>query len=351
MSGVLKTVNNLNYSSEKMPDGRTKLTIEIPNERFSIAKDKVFKRLAPTVSVSGFRPGKAPKNVIEANLGPKLFEETLGEIVPVATVEVLKNEEMTPIDRIEYQVQKVADGSGVTYAAIFTLFPVVKLPKLSGIKISKGKAVVTDDEIETVLKQMFDDAQKASKDKEKDKKEKIKMDDDWAASLNIGVKTIKDLKERIKQELTRQKEVLEQNKYIDAIVREIMKKTKFDVPQTLVDQEVNTREAEYKQRIERLGMKVEDFLRNQKTTLEKLRKDWEKEAGDKVKAEIILMQIAKDYKITVKDEEVDSQIKGIKDENLRKQYANPQAKAYIRSIIIRQKVVELLIQEVEGKKK
>jgi FKBP-type peptidyl-prolyl cis-trans isomerase (trigger factor) len=96
-------------------------------------------------------------------------------------------------------------------------------------------------------------------------------------------------------------------------------------------------------------MKVEDFLKSQKTTMDELKKGWRREAEDRVKAEVILMQVAKEYKITVEDKEVDKQINAIRDEKLRKQYESPQARNYIRSIILRQKVVKRIVEEVEGK--
>jgi FKBP-type peptidyl-prolyl cis-trans isomerase (trigger factor) len=362
MSGVLQTFNNLSYSKEKLDDGKIQLSIEVENSRFETAKDKVYNRLAPTVEVQGFRPGKAPKNAIVAKLGANLFEQTINELIPEATLEIIKREKLMPLDRISYKLEKVAEGSGVKYSATFTVFPEFKLPDLKKIKVEKNEAKVKDEEVGNVIKQMFEDSkqkqtkenksetkgkQKETKGNEKTGKQKAnkqKMDDAWAASLNFNVKTLKELEEKIKGELKRQKESMEQNRFVSEVMKQIAEKSKLEVPSTMIDQEVARREAEYKQRIENLGMKVEDFLRNQKTSMEELRKGWKKEALEAIKAEIILIKIANEHDIKVEKDEMQKQIDAIKDEKLKAQYSSPQAQRYLQTVMLRQKVVKKIME-------
>lgn len=349
MSGILQTFNNISYSKERLEDGRLKLNVEIANERFETVKESVYERLASSVKLAGFRPGKAPKNLIEAQLGPTLFEETLGKLLPECTVEIIKRENLMPLDQIAYKVEKVAAGEGVKYSAVFTTFPEFKLPDISQIQVEKKKVEVSEEEIEKVVEQMFEDQQK--KEKEGAKKAKTsqrgKADDNWAASLNIGVKNLKELRKKVKGELTRQKETMEKNRYVGEIIKKVGEKSKFDIPKMLIDQEVEKRERQYKSRIENLGMKVEDFLRNQKTTLEELKKGWQKEAEEALRAEIILMQVAKDHNIEVEEKEVNGQINAIKDENLKKQYQTDQARRYITGVLLRQKVIKKILELVK----
>jgi trigger factor len=355
MSGVIQTFNNLSYSKKRLEDGRVKLSIEIANDKFEVAKEVVYARLAPTVKISGFRPGKAPRNVIEAQLGPTLYEETLGKLLPECTLEIIKRENLMPLDQIAYKVEKVASGEGVKYSAVFTTFPDVKLPDLSKIKVEKKEVVVKDDEVEKVLEQMASDQQKTPPLSTPDKttpskgskeKGKVKIDDSWAASLNLGVKNLKELKEKVKGELERQKQAVEQNRYIGEILKKISQQSKFEIPAKILEQEVTRREAQYRARIENLGMKVEDFLRNQKTTMDELKKGWMEEAREAVQSEIILMQIAGEYNIKVEQKEVDEQISAIKDEKLRSQYQGVQGKRYISGVLLRQKVIKKILELV-----
>lgn len=345
MSKILQNFNNLSYSKEKLEGGKLQLNIEISNERFEIVKNKVYEKLASTVKVDGFRQGKAPKNIIIARLGPSLFEQTLNELVPQCTLEIIQREKLMPLDQISYKIDKIAEGSGVQYSATFTVFPEFKLPDISKIKVKKKEKIEIDEkEVEVVVKQMFNEKQKGVKG-DKTKKDR-KMNDEWAASLNLGVKNLKELKERIQTELLRQKKDLEKNKYISEVIDEISEKSKFEIPEILLEQEINKKEQEYKSRIENLGMKVEDFLRNQKTSIEELKKGWKKEADKVIRTEIILMKIANEYKIKVENAEVQKQIDEIKDEKLKAQYQNPQTKKHLQSILVRQKIVDKILELV-----
>ncbi|MFH1542939.1 MAG: trigger factor [Patescibacteria group bacterium] len=342
MGSVLQTFNNISYSKENLEDGRLKINIEIENERFQVVKQKVYDKLAKEVTIEGFRPGKAPENMIMAQLGPKLYEETLQELLPVATLEVIKREEIIPLDKIAYSVEKVGEGSGVKYSATFTVFPEFKLPDLSKIKVQKETAEVTEEEVKSVLEKMHDEA-------EKREKKKIKMDDSWAKSMNMEAKTLDELKKNVEKELKRQKATMEENNYIDAILTEIIEKSKFEVPTIMIDQELERREGQYKTRIEQLGMKVEDFLRNQKTTMDKIKEGWRKEAEKQLKTEVILIKVSNEHKIVLTNEDVDEQIAAIKDEKVKAQYETNEAKNYLKSILVRQRVVKKITDLVEGK--
>jgi len=339
---ILQTFNNISYTKDNTSDGRIKLTIEIDNSRFELVKNKVYERLAPTVQVQGFRPGKAPKNVIIAQLGPKLFEDTVNDIVPECTLEVIKRENLIPLDRIAYEIEKVAEGSGIKYSATFSVFPEFELPDVSKMNLKRGKVEVTDKEIESVLEQMYKDREKKEA-KELKKDTKGKMNDEWAVSLNVGVKNLEELKDRIKRELVRQKEIGEDSKLINQVLKEISSKCSFSVPQILIEQEVTQRENEYKSRIEKLGMKIEDFLKGQKTSMEELKKGWRNDAQERVKNEIILMKVASKYQVKVEEKEIEDQVNQIKDEKLKAQYSSEESKRYLRTVLLRQKVMQKLL--------
>ncbi len=354
MSGIAKTLNNLTYTKETTEGGRIKLSIDVGKERFESAKKQVYDRLAPSVNVSGFRPGKAPENVVAAQLGPQLYEQTLGELLPECTLEVIQKEELMPLDQIEYKVEKVAEGMGASFSATFSVMPEIKIPDLKTLKVEKQEAKVDDKEVDSVIQRMFQEGKAAQKGGEKDankiKQEEspdtTKPDDAWAKSLNVGVNSLDELKEKIRGEVKRQKEMVEQNKVIEEVISQIEEQSKFDIPKSLVEKEIENQENQYKQRVENLGMKLEDFLKSQKVTMDELKKGWEKEAKKRIKAEMVLMQIAKEYNVKVTDEEIDMQVNSIQDEKLKKQYSTPQAKQYIQSMLIKQKVVKKIFDEL-----
>lgn len=370
MSDVVQSFNNLAYSKKEEGQGRVKLSIEVENERFKVALDNTYKKLAPSVKISGFRPGKAPENLTKAQLGAQLYEKTLNSLLPTCTLEVLKRENLKPLDQISYKVEKVAEGSGVKYTAEFTVLPDFELPDFSKIKAKKEKTEVTDEEVETVINQMYTQSQEAKKEKKKDEKkkegkkgekkdkEKKKKDkkqsdkptDEWAKTLDLDVKNMDQLRKRVKSELERQKKTMQKDKYLSEILTQVADKSKFEVPSLLVEKEVERRWQQYRGRIEKLGMKVEDFLRNQKTSKKELEKNWKKEARKVLKNEIIIMKVAEKEDIKVTDEEIEKHVNSLEDEKLKENYKSPQAKQYLRNVLFRQKVIDKILELVEGEK-
>jgi trigger factor len=59
---------------ENLEKNQVKLTIEVEKERLEKVSDDVYKKLAPSVKVAGFRPGKAPKDMVIKELGQQRFE-------------------------------------------------------------------------------------------------------------------------------------------------------------------------------------------------------------------------------------------------------------------------------------
>jgi len=340
MSNLFTTVNDLSYKVETLDDGTLKVTIDVDSKRFDTAIDRAFNKLSPSVSIAGFRPGQAPKNLVMAQLGAKLFEEALNSLIPEATLEVLKHADITPITQISYNVLKMAQGNNVEFTATFAGMPQIKLPDFKKIKVKKEKVEVLAKEIDDVVDKMYDDYKK------KNEKEKTEKNDDWAKKLNLDVTSVDQLKDKIKTELLRQKETLAQNKFIKEILSQVSAKIELKIPKILISSELERKEKDYQSRIEGLGMKVEDFLRNQKTTMEELKKNWEKDIETNLKEEFVLVAVTKEYNITVTDEEIEKQIEAIKDEKMKAEYNNAEAKRYLKSLIQQQKTLTKIVELV-----
>ncbi|HEC64162.1 MAG TPA: hypothetical protein ENI23_02580 [bacterium] len=377
------------YTKKEKGDLGLDLEIKVSGKRFQREKDKVFAGLAKDIEISGFRKGKAPKNLVEAKLGANLFEETLNHLLPEVTVEIIQKEELLPITRVEYKVQEVSD-SGVKFTASFTLYPEIKLGDFSKIKVKEESISVDDKEVDEVVKKMFEDYRKAqeAKDSSSSKNEKgpdsravslegpreknrsriksgnkgketqsspltahssLKMDDEWAKKAGLGVNDMKGLKEKIKKQLDEYKQKMNKDKYVNDIITEAIKLSKFEVPSALIDQELDRREADYKNRIENLGLKIDDYLKTQKVTMKELRKQWEEDARKKVQIEMLLVEIAKEENLNVGDEEIDKEIELIQEKKLKDFYSSDRGRSYIRSVVSQQKAVKHLLDIVEKK--
>lgn len=357
------------YKKEKTKEQEVELTITVTKDRFATEKANVFKTLSADVSMPGFRPGKGPQDLMEAKLGTRLYEETLQRLLPKITLEVLKEEDLSPITQISYQVVKVAEGDELVFKAIFVEFPKIKLGDFTKIKVKDTQSKVTDEDVEKSIHQLVDIQQKTKgatkksvkgkdgkekKAKGKSSKEKSakktasKLTDKDVKEMKLGFETVGDLKKELRKRLEQEKKVQADNEKIQTMVDEAIKISKIEPPKALINAELDRQVADYTKRVEELNIELDDFLKTQNTTLEELKDQWEKEVVKRISSELLYVEIARANKLTVVDSEVQRQIDTIMDPKLKKEYDSDRGKQYITTVLLQQKALKWLKDQVEG---
>ena len=271
------------------------------------------------------------------------------------------------------------------FKATFTVYPEIEIGNLKKIKVKKEKVEIKDEDVEKVLSEMFEDWKKREeakagveqekKEEEKEKKEEKKMSaqeriekaakagkksdvilkyseptDKWAKEeTNLGVENLEQLREKVKEEVKRHKESMVEAEYQNKVMAEAIKLSKMEVPDVFIERELDRRMQQYKARIASFGLKFEDFLKAQKTDEKTLRDGWRDNANAFIESELFLMQLAKDEKLEISDEEIQTQINQVQDEKTKKQFDNPNGRAYIETVLLRQKAFKRLLEIVEEK--
>lgn len=337
-------MTNYKFLEKTQEDDYTVIKLKVDSEVFVKRKDKIFNKLTKDVKITGFRPGKAPKAMLEARLGADLYENTLNDLLPEVTYEYLSEEKIDFLGRLNYEVIKVSDAEGVEYKIKFIKYPEIKLPKFSKIKVQDEKIELSEEEIDEELAKIF--KYKDTKDdiKEKDTAKKD-ITDEEVKSLGVGLNTVAEIKDLIRKQLEIQKQNLAKNKQAQEVIDQAIEMSNIKAPKSLLDAEVSKKEHDYSHRIEDLGLKLEDFLKSQKTTIEDLRKVWQDEAEKQIKTDLLLFEIAKVNELKVQNEEVNAEINSITDEKLKKQYDSYDGRNYISGIILQQKAINWLMQE------
>ena len=114
--------------------------------------NRSFRRVANRVRIPGFRPGKAPRSVIESHLGREaLVHEALEFMIPESLDQVLKDEDIQAF--MEPQLE-VLDMAPVSYKAVIPLEPVVELGEFKAIRLEREPVEVTDDQVDHVLEDL-----------------------------------------------------------------------------------------------------------------------------------------------------------------------------------------------------
>jgi trigger factor len=120
--------------------------------------------------------------------------------------------------------------------------------------------------------------------------------------------SIDDFKKRVEEDLKVEMQSRIQREHDNKVVQEIIKITKAELPEELVDQEIEVLKNEQKQRVQQQGLKWEQYLQHIKKTDEDFAKDHRKIAEERLLARLGVTHILKDSKIQVTDDEVDKKI-------------------------------------------
>jgi trigger factor len=180
------------------------------------------------------------------------------------------------------------------------------------------------------------------------------LDDAFARGL--GIATAEELRALLtanleKEEAARALEAAE-IAMLDALVKG---STFSDIPDILVSEEVRRMIQELMHTVDERGMKMEDYLKSIKKTIDDLRLDFVPRAIERVKAAILIRTIANKEKITVSDEEADIERDRILDSlkkddaEARKTVISPEYHDYLKSQLRNRKVMEFLrLQAIEG---
>jgi trigger factor len=149
--------SQLTISRETLPGSQVALAIEVPADEVDRAFEKVITRLSQKAKIQGFRPGKAPRAVVEARLGPQLIrEEAIEALVPEVVNRALTESGIDPIDRPRVDVVEFDRAKPARLTATVSVMPEVDLPDLGSIRVERPHTEVTDEMVDERVAELLD---------------------------------------------------------------------------------------------------------------------------------------------------------------------------------------------------
>jgi len=135
---------------EPLEGNKVKLSVEVDEGEFEKALDAAFRKIAREVRIPGFRPGKAPRKLLEARMGKDAArQEALRDALPEYYAEAVKTTEIDPIAPPEIDIREdEADGGVVAFDAVVEIRPQVAIPGYGGLQVSVDGPAVTDEEVD-----------------------------------------------------------------------------------------------------------------------------------------------------------------------------------------------------------
>ena len=143
-------------SCEKLEKSRVALTIEVGAEEFEAAVNKAYLKMRGKMNIPGFRPGKAPRKMIESMYGAEVFyEEAVNAVLPDAYESAVDEQKLEVVGYPQVEVESVGK-EGAVFKCTVAVYPEVELGQYKGLEAVKAEVKVMAADVNARLKEMAD---------------------------------------------------------------------------------------------------------------------------------------------------------------------------------------------------
>lgn len=414
-----------------MAGSQVRLSVEVPADQVSKSIDQAYSRLAPRVRIAGFRPGKAPRPMVEREIGwPTLRQEALDLLLPTAYDAALDEAGLDPIDVPRVEVEQFDRDQPMRFNATVSVKPEITLGDYTDIRVPKPRTEVTDKDVdETIdrLRERFAELHAVERpvqmgdfvtvdthilkggatlvgesqtdgqlevDKERlipglaegllgqtiseTRDVRLKLPEDYPkkdlagsdVTFRVTVKGIKErrlppvddelaqqvgrgqtlaeLRTQIHDELKEAAQRSDEQRFENDVLKALDERMRADMPETLVEREVNRRIRELELRLQEQGVKMDRYLEYTNSSADVLKSEYRPQALQKVRLELALETVAEREGLSVSDEEVEAAVNAAlaEDEDLARRArdlrtADP-VRAYFRHQLLMRKTIDYL---------
>ncbi|MFH0936672.1 MAG: trigger factor [Candidatus Daviesbacteria bacterium] len=355
------------------PKAIVEVQITVPWQDLEGKWNEVLARLAADLELPGFRKGQVPTVMAEQNLGSKLQDEFLKTVMPQFLIEALQGTTVVPIDYPKYQLTSFAKGQPLVYKAQITGRPEVKVGDYKTIKASRPAVkVITDEDVNKLVDDLFKrwKARQSSVVSPQSSPSGAGSmsfngpsgilnaqgqpvstasgpattsdtpNDDFAKA--VGAIDLADLKTKIKADLENEAKFNNELDFEEAILQEVEKITTVDLPEILVEDELNRMLVSLQRRVAEMGLLLDDYLKNQNKTLDGLKAEWREQAEKNVRMELGLADIARQENVDISDIELQAEIDKIQDGKLKAQFEAQEPRLHLKHSLRQMKTLDLL---------
>lgn len=329
----------MKFTKKNLPKSEIEIEIELPAGEWEEFLDFAATDLSKELKIDGFRPGHAPRSVVEQKVGSNhLMEQAAEKAIRKNYVRVILDEKIEAIGQPEISVMKVGLNSPFVFKAKVGVLPKVELGdyKKAAESIKSKKA----EEIEPTEKDLNGALEYIRKSRAKSdtntRDANIRMhandtnkcedpncdynhvtpldnailpelNDEFAKSLG-NFENLEALKKSITDGLKMENQEKEKQRWRIEAIKKISEEAKIEMPEALVDAELNKMVEEFKDNVAHLGLEFDKYLEQIKKTEADLRKEWRSKAGERAKIALSLRAIAEAEQIKADEKEVEDEI-------------------------------------------
>lgn len=140
---------------EPLEGNKVKLSVEVDEQEFEEAVEAAFRKIAREVRIPGFRPGKAPRRVLEARLGKDVArQQALQDALPDYYADAVREHEVDVIAPPELDITDGADAGPVAFDAVVEVRPTIQVPGYGGLRVTIPAPEPTDEEVDAQIERL-----------------------------------------------------------------------------------------------------------------------------------------------------------------------------------------------------
>jgi trigger factor len=423
----------MNVTATPAPKSSVILEVEVPADRLDRAVGEAVRALSKRTRVPGFRPGKAPRGVLEAVLGPgAVLDEAVDRVVQASYRDALIEQAILPLTNADVEIVQAEEGKPLIFKATVQVRPDVTLGDYKNFNFRPEIETIDDAKVDKVIDELrdqnaslapvedrgakngdyavikyvgtrdgtpfdggtaermpliigedrlipgFEDnlvglevggtkgfditfpedyqeetlaGQEAHFEVElRELREKIlpDLDDDFAKSMG-DFEDLATLRTEVKARLERNSLDRARHEFADKIIEYAVANATVELPDVLIDQEVEVMHDEFRSTLARQGISEEAYLKVTGKTDADLHGDFRPDAEKRVKVLLVLSKVADTEGITIDDADIDAEVargqaQYASDQKLVRYFESERGRNFIRSTLRRSRTVEHLVE-------
>jgi len=267
---------------KKLDSTKCEINVAVSGEQVKNKFEEVFSQIAKEAKVPGFRPGKAPRDILEKHYAAAVHEQVLKELVPDVYNQAIAAEKLDVIELPQITDVKL-DRSNLSFKAVVEVTPEIAIKNYKNQKINFKTVSVSGDEIKRQI------------DSVKESRKVEVLDDKFSRSL--GYPNLAELEKAVERQIFMTKENQERARIENELIEGVMKGLEFKLPQGLVERQIQDMLRQSKIDLAMKGVPRDKIDEQEKLLLEGI----EPEAKKQVKVYLVLSQIAKKENIAIDD--------------------------------------------------
>jgi FKBP-type peptidyl-prolyl cis-trans isomerase (trigger factor) len=342
----------------KLDKSRVEIKASVDAKKFDGYKAKALENIAQVAKIDGFRPGHVPSNILEKKVGDAGILDEMAQLAIMETYPtILVDNKIDAIGRPEIAITKVAMGNDLEFTITTAVLPTIELADYKKVakEINKQETTVSVEESEidaalTELRQMRahqkmhdEGIEHHSHDHTQiEEKDLPELTDDFVKSMG-KFEGIEDFKTKLRENLLKEKGDREIEKKRIALIDGIVDGSTIDLPDMLVDFELDKMMQQFTHDISMMGMTMEDYMKRIEKTEADMKKEWLESATKRAKMQLILDEIALKEKLAPSSDEIKAEV-----DKVLEMYKNQgdisadRVHAYVTQVLTNAKVFDYL---------